>query len=272
MNSIIIKDFLNKNPDFSLFIGIPAYGGNLKSGFVQSLMKLQAIFLRLGIPHDYLYLSGESLICRGRNAIVSKFLATPHSHLLFLDTDLIFNPASIVNMIINDFQIVGLSYPKKGINWNKAKHMIENNNFDKNSLSDMNFNPLLDEDGNCKTLQRFMCAKDIPTGGMLINRNVFYTLMRKYPELRYQNNISRYDDQLCYDFFRVGVCPESNFYLSEDYYFCKLLRDSGYELWIDYKSALGHIGEYEYWGSIDNELQSGLIQYNKDLVKINGNR
>ena len=272
MNSIVVDKWLKENPNFSLFIGIPAYGGNIKSGFAQSLMKLQLLFIRLGIPHDYLYLSGESLICRGRNAIVSKFLSSGHSHLLFLDTDLVFNPTSILNMIINDFQIVGLSYPKKSINWNKAKHMMDKNNFDINSLCDMNFNPLIDQNGNTKTLQRYIEAKDIPTGGMLINKQVFYTLMRKYPELRYINNISGYNSQLCYDFFRVGVCPETKYYLSEDYYFCKLLRDAGYELWIDYKSPLGHIGEYEFTGSIENEIKKELSQFNKDLIEINSNR
>ncbi len=272
MNSIVIDKWITENPNFSLFIGIPAFGGNLKSGFVQSLMKLQMILLRLHIPHDYLYLSGESLICRGRNAIVSKFIGSEHSHLLFLDTDLVFNPTSIINMIINDFQITGLSYPKKGINWKKVEYMINKNEFDPASMSDMNFNPVVDKDGNVRTMKRFMEAQDIPTGAMLINKNVFYTLMRKYPSLRYKNNVSGYDASLCYDFFKVGVDHDSGFYLSEDYYFCKLCREAGFELWIDYMSALGHIGEYEYWGSIEKSLNKDLYQFDKDLVEVQSNR
>ena len=97
-----------------------------------------------------------------------------------------------------------------------------------------------------------MRAKDIPTGAMLINKNVFFSLMRKHPELRYTNNVAGYDANLCYDF-------------------CKIAADSGYELWIDYKTPLGHIGEYEFVGSIENEFD-GLIKFNKDLIEVNLNR
>jgi len=60
--------------------------------------------------------------------------------------------------------------------------------------------------------------------------------------------------------------------LSEDYYFCKIAAEAGYELWVDYKTPLGHIGEYEFVGSIENELNDGLVKFNKDLIEVNLNR
>ena len=271
MNSIVIDKFKKDNPYFSLLIGIPAFGGNLKAGFTQSILKLQMLFFQIGLPHDFNFMEGESLICRGRNAIVSNFLSTNHSHLLFLDADLVFNPTAIIHMIIQDLDIVGLSYPKKGINWDKASYLINEKKPIRGRLCDMNFNPYL-VDGNAITKGRYMRAKDIPTGAMLINKNVFYALMRVNPHLRYRNNVSGYNGHLLYDFFEVGKCPNTGFYLSEDFFFCKKCTDLGYELWIDYLTPLGHIGSFEFQGSIKAELDDQLIQFNKDLVEVNLDR
>jgi len=272
MNSIIIQQFKKDNANFSLLMGIPAFGGNLKAGFTQSILKLQFYLFQLQIPHDFYFMEGESLICRGRNAIVSNFLESMHSHLLFLDTDLVFNPTAILHMIVQNLDIVGLSYPKKGINWAKCSYLIENKKPLQGRLCDMNFNPELTKEGNAIVNGRYMKAKDIPTGAMLINKNVFYSMMRRYPELRYKNNVSGYASKMCYDFFKVGVDPDSGFYLSEDYYFCKLAKDCGFELWIDYQTPLGHIGSFEFQGSIQGELDDKLIQFNKDLIEVNYNR
>ena len=96
-----------------LFLALPVYGG-YNAHFVHSLLQLVAT------PRPYEIVIrpcvGDSLVARARNRLCAAFLASDCTHLLFLDTDLIFS-AEHVNRLVeharNGLGIVCGLYPKK---------------------------------------------------------------------------------------------------------------------------------------------------------------
>ena len=60
----------------------------------------------------------ESLIPRGRNNLVAKFLHnTTATHLMFIDADIRFDPYDILKLLEFDKDIIGMPYAKKLIDW-----------------------------------------------------------------------------------------------------------------------------------------------------------
>lgn len=257
-----VRQFQEKNR-VKLLIGTPCYGGQLFSGYFQSMMETAVNLTKLGIEFEMLNIGNESLIPRARNGIVAKFLSNDeYTHLMFIDADITFPWVSIVKLLLADKDLSGGCYPKKSINWAKVrKNIIQNPDMnDKELLArslDYVFNPIYyEQEGKLisKVDNGMVQVKDIATGFMMIKKNVFTTLMYKYPERKYKNNVAGYhSDQTAdyfYTFFNSEVEEESSIYLSEDYLFCKLWRECGGELWMDLGTNLNHTGMMDYIGCL----------------------
>jgi len=259
----------NTTENLNILIGVPAFGGVIQVGFTQSLLDLQKLFIENQIRHEIHWIQGESLIPRARNSILAKFNHNrKFTHLFFIDTDITFKVESVINLIISNLELCGISYPKKFINWARTKELIKNNVSDRelfNSMSDMNYNFVYHQSEKGTYLNKiggFIESKDVPTGFMMIKRIVVDLLVLNYPELEYKNNVCGYGNEYkFYDLFKCGVVD--NIYLSEDYYFCYLCRKIGIELFLDTESTLVHTGKYDYYGCLSNFLQGD--KYNTDI-------
>ena len=217
---------MTPNPDVRLMVGLPVYGG-YHAHFVPGLLDL------VRRPPCHLQIAplvGDSLVSRARNRIAARFMASDASHLLFLDTDLIFSPEHIARLIAHQQPfLIGL-YPKKQ---EKLAWVC-------NTRADF---PPRDPDTG---LQRILYGG---TGCMLIAREVFEAIIQKNPDLAYQPDDGE-PDQPLYDFFKVGVhhdpVADRRRYLSEDWFFCQLALDAGYPLFADTHVVLKHCGEAIY--------------------------
>lgn len=267
---------INETENLNFLIGIPAFGGMIQTGFTQSLLSLHRLFIENDIRFEFAFISGESLIPRARNSIMAKFLANQtFTHLFFIDTDISFRVESVVNLILSGFELTGVSYPKKQINWERVKHLVKQDVDDKtlmNQMSDMNYNLIFHKNNKgtyLNMLGSFVESKDIPTGFMMIKRIVADLLVLNYPEKKYNNNVAGYNDgDYFYDFFACGVVD--GIYLSEDYFFCKLCRDIGIELFLDTQSTLVHTGKQDFVGCLKHFLDDD--KFNQDLQMINKKR
>ena len=61
--------------------------------------------------HKVFYLFNESLITRARNYLVDEFLRSPYTHLMFIDSDIHFNPNDVLTLVDKD--IIGLTISKE---------------------------------------------------------------------------------------------------------------------------------------------------------------
>jgi len=205
----------------------------------------------------------ESLINRARNKFVTKFLDNKEfngTHLLFIDADIGFTLQNLLRVIEFNREVVTCTYPVKGFYWQQLLDRIkENNNIDEKTMRDylLQFNVNLYP--NTEFRDGFARVKESATGFMMIKREVFTTIMDKNPQLKYKPDLRTgiENSQNAYDFFPVGIYKEKdgvNRFLSEDYYFCRLAEECGFEIWTDLSTPITHLGSTEYHGSFISQL------------------
>ena len=69
--------------------------------YVASIFSLTLDTMHFGLP-CILHLHSESLITRGRNKIVLKFLSEQFTHLFWIDSDIAFSPQSVFRLLLAD--------------------------------------------------------------------------------------------------------------------------------------------------------------------------
>jgi len=209
-------------------VAVPMYGG-VEPFFVESLMRL------ISFPSCDITIRtvpGDSLVARARNTLAADFLRSDCSHLLFIDSDLVFSPEHVARIVSHKEDVVGGFYPKKcpdkEIQWVC------------NALEDRQTTPR--EDG----LQEL---RYIGTGFMRVARTVFERMIESYPHLAFHPDTN--PENTDYDFFSTGVYRKPGQtgpgrYLSEDWYFCQRWLDLGGTVWGDTKVILKHVGHAVY--------------------------
>jgi len=82
----------------SILFATPCYGGMVTAQHFQSCMNLKEELTRIGLAHDWLIGWNESLITRARNEMTATFLKTQHSHMMWLDADIEFEPDDVAKL------------------------------------------------------------------------------------------------------------------------------------------------------------------------------
>lgn len=240
-----------------LFIATPMYGGKNDGLYMKSALDLQAFLLHHGIENRFSFLFNESLIPRARNYLVDEFLRSGYTHLLFIDSDIEFDPNDILALLILDKDIIGAPYPKKSINWSAIKAaIVKDPNIPVSELEKLVgeyvFNPIpgTKEFKVTEPLE----VMEIGTGYMMVKREVFLKFREEYPHLKYkpdhvgQPNFdgSRY----IHAYFDTVIDPKTHRYLSEDYMFCQYWREIGGQVWLCPWMKTGHQGNYKFTGDM----------------------
>lgn len=131
-----------------VYIGTPCYGGMTFAGYTSSLLQSQSYLRSLEPPVllETCFLTNESLITRGRNTVVAKFLShggKSMTHLLFIDADISWQPETIEKILRADKDIVGAAYPKKGLDFQKLDGLLP-----ELVIKNADGTPKLDAEGN----------------------------------------------------------------------------------------------------------------------------
>ena len=72
-----------------VYFALPCYGGLIYESCFMSLLRFTTLAARAGLEWTVDTMVNESLIPRGRNNLVAKFLSNPHAtHLMFIDADI----------------------------------------------------------------------------------------------------------------------------------------------------------------------------------------
>ena len=108
-----------------IFVATPMYGGMCCGMYTKSSCDLATIATQYGMDIRFFYLFNESLITRARNYLVDEFLRSPYTHLMFIDSDIHFNPNDVLTLAALDKEIIGAPYPKKCIAWEKVRNAVD---------------------------------------------------------------------------------------------------------------------------------------------------
>ena len=186
MEISIKREELAKN---SIFVATPMYGGMNHGLYMKACLDLQGLCMAYGVQVKFSFLFNESLITRARNYLVDEFLHRSEcTHLLFIDSDIHFDPNDVIAMLALDKDVIGGPYPKKAIKWKSIKTAVKKNpDIDPGSLEklagDFVFNPVK---GTAQfTVSDPLEVLEIGTGFMLVKREVFNKMEEAYPMIRY---------------------------------------------------------------------------------------
>lgn len=251
-----------------LFVATPMYGGMNHGMYMKSCLDLQNIMMKYQIEIKFSFLFNESLITRARNYLVDEFLRSDCTHLLFIDSDIHFNPKDVIALLGLDKDVIGAPYPKKSINWKNIAHAMKkkhenNEELEPGELADLVGDYVFNVVRGTKqfTVTEPLEVLEIGTGFMMINREVFKKLEEAFPNLRYkpdhmgQKNfdgsryIHAYFDTII-DTKDSATGGGSDRYLSEDYMFCQLWRKIGGKVYLCPWMRTSHIGTYAFAGNL----------------------
>ena len=193
----------------------------------QCLMKLQAEqMMRQEFGLAVKMHIGECPIGRARNDLTHEFLQSDCTHLLFIDSDIIFSYEQVKKILYSDEDIVGGFYTKK--QEGKASPVC-------NTLDEV-AQPR--HDG-------LVQVKYMGTGFLRASRRVFEVMIQEMGK-----DLAYIDDKdgktVKHDFWRMGVAKDVvtgvKRWLSEDWQFCQFAIECGFKVWADASILLQHSG------------------------------
>ena len=252
---------LRKN---KVFVATPMYGGMAHGLYVKSCLDLQGTMSKYGVDTKFSFLFNESLITRARNYLVDEFLRTDYTHLLFIDSDIHYNPQDVVALLALDKDVIGGPYPKKSINWNNVAMAARSHP----KLEPKELETLVGEYvfNIVKGTQSFQVTEplevmEIGTGYMLIKRHVFEKMAEAYPNIKYKPDHvgqQHFDgSRYIHAYFDTVIDTKDSMtgggserYLSEDYMFCQMWRKIGGKIFLCPWMKTQHIGTYAFTGNM----------------------
>jgi hypothetical protein len=249
-----------------LFVATPMYGGMCAGPFAKACLDLTTVCMKYGIQVQFFFLFNESLITRARNYLVDEFLRSDCTHLMFIDSDIDYNPMDVVALLALDKPVNGGPYPKKTLAWEKMYDAVKLNLCEDNPMQMEQYSGdyVFNVAPGTKEIRMDVPVEvlEIGTGFMLIQRQVFEQFKNAYPELSYKPDHNRTQhfagDREIHAYFDTVIDPTSKRYLSEDYMFCQWSRNIGIQIYLCPWMKLKHVGTYIFGGSLD--ALAGLSQ------------
>ena len=254
-------DELRKN---KLFIATPMYGGMAHGLYIKACLDLQTTMNKYGIETKFSFLFNESLITRARNYLVDEFLRSDCTHLLFIDSDIHYQPQDVLALMALDKDVIGGPYPKKSINWgNVAAAARSHPNIEPRELEQLVGEYVFNVVKGTKqfTVTEPLEVMEIGTGFMMVKREVFDKMEKEYPMIRYKPDHvgqANFDGtRYIHAFFDTVIDTKdsitgggSDRYLSEDYMFCQMWRKMGGQIYLCPWMKTQHIGTYAFTGNM----------------------
>lgn len=249
----------------------PCYGGMCHVEYTTSLINTLSALRSLGINIKVEFCRNDSLVPRARNNLIAKAMTDPAiTHVLFIDSDIVWEPLSVIKLLIADKKIIGGIYPLKNYFFNK---LLVNNAVDTwvNTKNNSQLSGVITDEqiiqykllkynlnllpGGLNVSNNIGKVKHIATGFMMIQRDVLEQMFVAFPSTKYTDDVSFLKDnenKFAYALFDCGV--EDDHYYSEDWMFCSRWTKMGGDIWVDISINLTHIGVERYCGSYLSEL------------------
>ena len=227
---------MTKETKPSVMIAMPCYD-SVKVSTMISLIKLVQQLGKSGIQVSINTMKSP-LIHQARNYLTSVFLTTDFTHLLFVDSDVEFEPEAVLRMLVAKKDVICTPYRVKSLDVNQKMYTVE-----------------LKKDAPLEPGDLIEITAG-PTGIMLIHRDVFKKIIEKFPELKIKNSVFPQpgpDHEYYYNFFEFTF--NEGYAAGEDVSFCKLVQKTGFKLYANTASFTKHHGSYAWGGRFKDALE-----------------
>ena len=218
---------------------MPCYD-SVKINTMLSVVKLIQQLGKSGIETG-IHTMKSPLIHQARNYLTSVFLTTQYQYMLFIDSDVEFEPEVVLRMMVVKKPIVCTPYRVKSAEIDKQIYTVE-----------------FKDPKNILVLAEGLVEIEAgPTGLMLIDRKVFERIIKNHPELKIRNKATpkaEKSHEFYYNFFDFGF--NDGYAMGEDVSFCRLARDNDFRIFANIESSTVHHGSFGWKGTFGESMKS----------------
>lgn len=203
-----------------VLIATPCLDGRVDAWFVNSLYESTKLGLKNNIMFQPVFLANESILPMARNELLNLAYQENYDCMVFIDDDEEWNAEILVEIVNSPKDVVAVPVVNKG------DKKIEYNVFGVDTKTDS-------EDGYLKISR---CG----TGFLKLSKKVIKDLWESNPQCRFRQRMLKY---ICeYDI------SNDSFY-GEDIILCKKIKELGYQIWLNPKHTVTHIGAKKFKGN-----------------------
>ena len=199
------------------------------SHFSLSLGNLIKTTTQMGID-VHLFFDASTILINQRENLISQAIAMKSEWVLWLDSDMMFPPTTLLRLLAHNQDIVACNYMKRSYPF-KSVAFMDTNDWE-------SWVPLQSED-------ELLTVEAIGMGCVLMRTSVFEKLNRPYFEYTYQ--------------------PKTKDWGGEDFTLFKKLKGAGVQLKVDtnLSNEIYHIGTFAYGKNLDDNIQKKREWNNK---------
>lgn len=215
-----------------VLIATPSYDGKLDVWYVNSIINTVRIAQNKNIFIHPIFLSYDALIQRSRNDLVSIAINGGYDDMIFIDSDMEFDPDWVLQLLDSPEDVVGGTTRKKTDDI--ELYPVKTKNLE------------ISENG-------FIKVESIGTGFVKLSKKAFTSLWESSEE--YEN-----EGKKCRMIFDVKIIDGQ--LVSEDVIMFNKLSELGFNIWLNPKMTCVHIGTKKFYGNFESFLER--IKQTKD--------
>jgi hypothetical protein len=213
-----------------VFIAIPAYTGTIHLATMRSIISSLLDLTDRGDRITIFDESGNAMIGDCRGLIVSKFLETDCTHLVFVDSDVSWEAGGLLKLVDAGVDFVAGLYPQR--------------------RDPINFCCQWDPSKKEFDLDELVEVHGVPAGFMCLSRAMLEKMVAHYPDTQFY--CKEAPGETVHDLF--GAYRVGKFKFGEDYSFCRRWRDIGGKVFVHPHIKMGHCGYKTFVGSVGDWL------------------
>jgi len=240
----------------SLYVYTPSLDGQISGDTHDSIIRLVTSGARIKAIFDK---TNHDLV-RARSRAVARFLSTDFSHLLFVDSDVGFDPKCVQGMMLQHVDVISTPYPKKRLMLSKYKEAIQADfSHPSAALHEWGFRR---KPGNLEAEGEKAEVLDVPMGLTLISRECLETMTEHFRStLGFQDMPDMGDSggrvTDCVALFQLMIKPSPDgkgWLMPEDFSFCERWRAIGgrVHIYIGDGSPATHWGAYRFSSDVED--------------------
>jgi len=211
-----------------VLIATPSYDGKIDVWYANSLVNMIMIGIQKEILFQPIYMSYDALVQRARNDLLAIAVENDFDDILWIDSDIEWDPKKAIEILELDQDIIGLPVIKR--TYESETYNIKSKPEDLYTRND---------DGLIK-------VDSVGTGFLKMSKKAFTYLWDNSPEYVHNGKNVRWA-------FDVKLVDGD--IMSEDVHIATKLKEAGFDIWIDPASTCNHIGSMKFQGNFENFLE-----------------
>jgi hypothetical protein len=211
-----------------VMIGSPCYSGQIDVWYVNSLANTIKLSYERGVEVTPIWISFDALIQRARNDTLQLALEGDYDDLIWIDTDIEWQPEWFFKLLDYPVDVVGGTYRKKG---DREEYVVK-------------------APGKPDPETGLVEVQGLGTGFLRMSKTAIQHLWDVS-----ESYIDKKDNKERRMAFDVSLVNGD--LVSEDIHALKTLVDGGFKVWLDPTMTCNHTGPYKFMGDYANWISRG---------------